>query len=454
MQKKAENKNGSKNNNNYQYNENKSRKMSPKNNIKNRNRGNFKSNKISIINSLELIQIRTLSNESINNSNKIQKTISSSINNSNKIQKANSNNNSINSINIRESNNIISNNELIETKDDELIIKNNLLSQKNILDSEHRKVLSKINSQRNKINDEKKRIDKEIKKLSHELSIAKDNYNAHIQSLSDYYYQILKKGIDVRRNGLSWVVIKLMELNSFVDYNHFPNFLDIHQINYLMRIGAKIYEIKELIKLFQLLKNKEKIIKEGHYNEDRNKAKIEKIEKFKQIKKLNNNKICNNYDEFFGQIQQKYDNAINFNIDEEIEEKQNNKTSKYLKEIILYDKKMELYFIPGSLAEYFAKDKKFRQYFDDIYYLNEEINKRQIDINKDKENELKYYRKKFKNHYDGNNGEENKINNINIIEKEKNVNKNNFLIGKENEGDAKNTRKMIFAALFGNATPM
>ena len=440
MQKNAEIKNA-RENNNYKYNDNKNIKISPKNNIKNKSRGNFKSNKISIINSLELIQIRTLSNKNINDD---------------KFQKANSNsiNNSINTINIRESNNIISNNELIETKDDELIIKNNLLSQKNILDSEHKQELSKINSKRNEINNEKNKIEEEIKKLHNELSIAKNNLDAHIHSLSDYYYQILKKGIDVRRNGLSWVIIKLMELNAFIDYNHFPNFLDIHQMNYLMRIGAKIYEVKELIKLFQLLKNKEKVIKERYYIEDRNKEKIEKIEKLNLIKKLNNNKIGNNYAEFLGQIQQKYDNAVNFNIDEEIEDKQINKTSKYLKDIILYDKKMELYFIPGSLAEYFSKDKKFRQYFDDVYYLNEEINKRQRDINKDREIELKYYRNKYKNHYDEHNGEENKRNNINVVDKEANLNKNKFLIGKETEDDDKNARKMVFAALFGNATPM
>lgn len=115
---------------------------------------------------------------------------------------------------------------------------------------------------------------------------------------------------------------------------------------------------------------------------------------------------------------------------------------------------MELYFIPGSLAEYFSKDKKFRQYFDDVYYLNEEINKRQRDINKDREIELKYYRNKYKNHYDEHNGEENKRNNINVVDKETNLNKNKFLIGKETEDDDKNARKMVFAALFGNATPM
>ena len=52
----------------------------------------------------------------------------------------------------------------------------------------------------------------------------------------------------------------------------------------------------------------------------------------------------------------------------------------------------ELYFIPGSLAHYFSKDKVFRQYFDDIFYLNEEINKRRKDLREEKEREYKKYR--------------------------------------------------------------
>ena len=74
------------------------------------------------------------------------------------------------------------------------------------------------------------------------------------------------------------------------------------------------------------------------------------------------------------EIQHKYDQELNFNIDEELENIRINKTSKYLREIIMHDweKNMESYYIPGSLAEYFSKDKKFRQYFDDAYYLKEE----------------------------------------------------------------------------------
>ena len=116
-------------------------------------------------------------------------------------------------------------------------------------------------------------IDEETHNLLNEIQIrlknAKVNYMEKVQMLSEYYYQILKKGIDVRRTGLSWVVVKLMELNSFIDKNHFPTFLNDSEINYLMRIGVKTFELNELVKLFQLLKMRQKQLRERHVQEDK-----------------------------------------------------------------------------------------------------------------------------------------------------------------------------------------
>ena len=89
---------------------------------------------------------------------------------------------------------------------------------------------------------------------------------------------------------------------------------------------------KNLLNYFNYLKKKEKIIKEGYIDQNRNKEKEEKKEKLDEIKKNNKNKIGNNYIEFLEGIQQKYDNAVNFNLDDDLEEKNINKTSKYLKQ--------------------------------------------------------------------------------------------------------------------------
>jgi len=86
----------------------------------------------------------------------------------------------------------------------------------------------------------------------------------------------------------------------------------------------------------------------------------------------------------------------------------------------------KLFVIPGSLSQYFVKDNKFRQYFDDIYYLNEEIKKRINQIKEMKENEFKKYKNLIKDNLDN----------------EKNVNA------------AISERSKAFAALFGNNIPV
>ena len=238
------------------------------------------------------------------------------------------------------------------------------------------------------------------------LKKAKVNYTEKVQMLSDYYYQILKKGIDVRKSGLSWVVVKLMELSSFIDKNHFPSFLTDSEINYLMRIGVKSFELNELVKLFHVLKKRQKQLRERHIREDKekeNQIKEEQFNKLKEANKGNKYNIGNDYVEYMEEIQRKYEHVINACLNEKTEENDINQICEKFKKQILsmhnedigniqINKLYELYFIPGSLAQYFSKDKIFRQYFDDIYYLNDEINKRRKELREEKEKEYKKYR--------------------------------------------------------------
>lgn len=218
--------------------------------------------------------------------------------------------------------------------------------------------------------------------------------------------------MDVRHTGLIWVVIKLLELGAFIDKHHFPTFLNDEQICYLMKIGTKAYELSELIKLFQILKKKQKKLREKHINDNIEKEKQEQIEKFNKIKEHNKNKnykIGNDYMEYIEEIQRKYENVINVCLNENKEESNIAKISHDLKQYILHDKNeseeyvkkmgksknLELLFIPGSLSEYFAKDIRFRQYFDDVFYLNEEINKRQESLAEEKQFYLNHFRNTF-----------------------------------------------------------
>jgi len=268
------------------------------------------------------------------------------------------------------------------------------------------KKLSDLKKEKMLIEEKLKNNNTLLNNIQIRLKKAKVNYTEKVQMLSEYYYQILKKGIDVRKSGLSWVVVKLMELSSFIDKNHFPSFLTDSEINYLMRIGVKSFELNELVKLFQLLKKRQKQLRERHIQEDKekeNQIKEEQFNKLKEANKGNKYNIGNDYVEYMEEIQRKYEHVINACLNEKTEENDINQISEKFKKQILsmhnedidniqISKLYELYFIPGSLAQYFSKDKIFRQYFDDIYYLNEEINKRRKELREEKEKEYKKYR--------------------------------------------------------------
>jgi hypothetical protein len=293
------------------------------------------------------------------------------------------------------------------------------LAKKNSIENEYKLRLSELEKEKKELNIEYEKINKEIKFNHNMHKKAKSKLEQRIKILSSYYYQILKKGIDVRHTGLTWVIVKLLELGAFIDKHHFPTFLNDEQICYLMKTGTKTYELSEFVKLFQILKKKQKNLREKHINDNIEKEKIEKLKKFNKIRELNKNKkyqIGNDYMEYIEEIQRKYEKVINICLNENKEESNIIKISNDLKQYILQDnendiiteneyeeefykrkknKKLELLFIPGSLSEYFAKDKRFRQYFDDVFYLNDEINKRRSILSKEKQEYLNQYRSKI-----------------------------------------------------------
>ena len=148
----------------------------------------------------------------------------------------------------------------------------------------------------------------------------------------------MRQGIDVRHNGLTWVIVKLLELGAFVDKPHFPSFLNDEQILYLMKIGTKTYELSEYIKLFQILKKKQKTLREKHINDNIKKEKMNQIQKYKNNKKKKKDKnfmIGDDYMIYIEEIQRKKTKQMKMKKKKKIKKKvrKEQKISKFQKKL-------------------------------------------------------------------------------------------------------------------------
>jgi hypothetical protein len=93
----------------------------------------------------------------------------------------------------------------------------------------------------------------------------------HFQSITKdqrvYYLDILKKGFDVRSEGLVWVVRRLIELDMYLDYSLFPKFVDHEQIDYLIKLANLQLENTQMKILLKVLKNRQQKIREEESND-------------------------------------------------------------------------------------------------------------------------------------------------------------------------------------------
>ena len=151
-------------------------------------------------------------------------------------------------------------------------------------------------------------IDKEIKKYEKKYNIVKDDLEPLINEITmkvdalndeihkskylfnelkeaqiQYYLEKLKKGLDTRNEGLTWIVKQLMELKYKIEPNLFPNFLDQEQIQYIIKMSQLGFESNQLKYILKTLQDKNsEIYKKSKY--DNNYIKKSREEIFKETK--------------------------------------------------------------------------------------------------------------------------------------------------------------------------
>ena len=104
----------------------------------------------------------------------------------------------------------------------------------------------------------KEEYNKKLQLINEEQGYLKFVYYSMVQNQRLYYFNILKSGYDVRYDGLVWCVKNLIEMNTNLEYFHFPKFLNNEQIDYLIS-QAKSYLMENLLTLtLRILKKKQK----------------------------------------------------------------------------------------------------------------------------------------------------------------------------------------------------
>ena len=171
------------------------------------------------------------------------------------------------------------------------------------------------------LNHEKDILEKEIKIISNELGYYKHVNDEIIREYKNYYMDILKKGTDLRKDGLLWVVKNLIELKINLEYQHFPKYLTHEQIDYLKKLAFITLEENELKIIISVLKKKqsndimndniERMNLLDALMTDRNSSSSELININDETKELN---------EKFIKIYQNNKKAFKFNFDKNEEE--------------------------------------------------------------------------------------------------------------------------------------
>ena len=108
-------------------------------------------------------------------------------------------------------------------------------------------LLNKTINQYNNYKEEYRNIQKEYK----EKKLYLEN---KVNFLSDYYHKKLYEGLDIRSEGLIWIMKAIWNLGKNIQISFFPTFLDKHSINYLFKVAhknVKITKIKEEIQNYR-----------------------------------------------------------------------------------------------------------------------------------------------------------------------------------------------------------
>lgn len=261
-----------------------------------------------------------------------------------------------------------------------------------------------------------------IDAISAEINKFKYLYNELKEQQIEYYLEKLKKGIDTRNEGLSWIVKKLMEFRTKVEPNSFPNFLDQEQINYIMQISKLGFECNQVKQIVSSLREKKQdLMKNKYKDKNKNSVKNKRI----LLKEIKHNGLAEDIDfevdfnDCFGELikekgeinkkitdlQEKFSKkeGISLNIKYKIEnEKLNLITNKIKNKINIYANTRDNKLFENKLNNrdklmiYLFGEGEEKEIFKDIYLLSDRAKNLDDTMHKLKNDEYLIFLEKMK----------------------------------------------------------
>ena len=87
---------------------------------------------------------------------------------------------------------------------------------------------------------------KQYEVIKQEYKVQKQYLEEKINFLCDYYHRKLYEGLDIRNEGLIWIMKAIWNLGKNIKLSFFPNFLDKTSIHYLFKAAHKSIEITKI----------------------------------------------------------------------------------------------------------------------------------------------------------------------------------------------------------------
>ena len=125
------------------------------------------------------------------------------------------------------------------------------------IDNKLRKLKDNYTKNLKNINSQRDEIMKLIKINNQEIEYYKLVNDELIKEYKNYYFSIMINDYDSREEGLVWAVMRLLEIDTNLEYCHFPKFLTHAQDDFLIKIGKLLLEETQLKIILKALKKKQ-----------------------------------------------------------------------------------------------------------------------------------------------------------------------------------------------------